>query len=163
MPGDELVPSAQFVATRAITIDVLPASVWPWLMQAGAGRAGFYSYDLLDHLGRPSATRVLEEWQDLDVGDVVAPMTDPSATATSFVLAELDPPRHMVWSKPDSTWSWTLRPVDGGRTRLVTRLKVRYRLAPSALVTIPLIEFGDFAMMRRMLLTIRRRATSVAR
>ena len=162
MPGDELVPSAQFVATRAITIDAPPASVWPWLMQAGAGRAGFYSYDLLDHLGRPSATRVLEEWQDLDVGDVVAPMTDPPTTTTSFVLAELDPPRHMVWSKPDSTWSWALRPVDGGRTRLVTRLKVRYRFAPSALVTVPLIEFGDFAMMRRMLLTIRRRAGTVA-
>jgi hypothetical protein len=68
----------------------------------------------------------------------------------------------MVWSKPDSTWSWMLRPVDGGRTRLVTRLKVRYRLTPSALVTIPLIEFGDFAMMRRMLLTIRRRATLIS-
>jgi hypothetical protein len=66
----------------------------------------------------------------------------------------------MVWSKRDSTWSWALRPVDGGRTRLVTRLKVRYRLAPSAALTVPLIEFGDFAMMRRMLLTLRRRAST---
>jgi hypothetical protein len=160
MPGDDLLPRAQFVATRAITIDAPPVSVWPWLMQTGVGRAGFYSYDLLDHLGHPSATTVLKEWQDLDVGDVVAPMTDPPTTTTSFVLGEIDRPRHMVWSKPDSTWSWTLCPIDGGRTRLVTRLKVRYRLAPSALLTIPLIELGDFAMMRRMLLTLRRRATS---
>jgi hypothetical protein len=135
MPGDDLLPRAQFVATRAITIDAPPVSVWPWLMQTGVGRAGFYSYDLLDHLGHPSATTVLKEWQDLDVGDVVAPMTDPPTTTTSFVLGEIDRPRHMVWSKPDSTWSWTLRPIDGGRTRLVTRLKVRYRLAPSALLT----------------------------
>jgi hypothetical protein len=159
MPGDGLLPRAQFVATRAITIDAPPEAVWPWLIQTGAGRAGFYSYDLLDHLGRPSATSVLEAWQDLSVGDVVAPMTEPPTVTTSFVLADLDPPRHMVWSKPDSTWSWVLRPVDGGRTRLVTRLKVRYRPAPSALLTVPLIEFGDFAMMRRMLLTLRRRAT----
>ena len=63
-----------------------------------------------------------------------------------------------MWSKPDSTWAWTLEPVEGGRTRLVTRLKVRYRLRPDAFVTVPLMEFGDFAMMRRMLLGLRDRA-----
>jgi hypothetical protein len=48
MAGDDLLPAAQFRATRAITIDVPPAAVWPWLVQVGRGRAGWYSNDLLD-------------------------------------------------------------------------------------------------------------------
>jgi hypothetical protein len=59
MPGDEYFPGAQFQATRAITIAAPPNRVWPWLMQVGFGRAGFYSYDLLDGLGHPSAELVL--------------------------------------------------------------------------------------------------------
>jgi hypothetical protein len=54
-PGDSLQPHAQFKATRAISIDAPPDAVWPWLVQAGGGRAGWYSNDLLDNLGHPSA------------------------------------------------------------------------------------------------------------
>ena len=61
MPGDDLVPVSHFTATRAITIEARPADVWPWLAQAGYGRGGFYSYDLIDNLGRPSATSVLPD------------------------------------------------------------------------------------------------------
>ena len=70
----------------------------------------------------------------------------------------------MVWAKPHSTWSWTLTPVNGGRTRLVTRLKERYdwRSPGMALPTVVLLEFGDFPMMRRLLLGIRRRAERLA-
>ena len=63
MPGDELVPVSHFTATRAITIEARPCDVWPWLTQVGYGRAGFYSYDLLDNLGRPSATAIMPQWQ----------------------------------------------------------------------------------------------------
>lgn len=157
--GDDLVPVSHFTATRAITIDAPPDDVWPWLMQVGITRAGFYSYDLLDHHGEPSADQVLEQWQDLVPGDVVAPMADPATDTTAFRIAVANRPHRLVWSKPDSTWAWELRPIDGNRTRLVTRLKVRYRPGVQALLTIPLIEFGDFAMMRRMLLNIRRRST----
>ena len=59
MPGDVLLPSAQFRATRAITIDAPPAAVWPWLVQVGCGRAGWYSNDLLDSLARPSTSEIL--------------------------------------------------------------------------------------------------------
>ena len=55
LPGDELLPSARFVCTRAVTIAAPPAAVWPWLVQVGCGRAGWYSHDLLDNLARPSA------------------------------------------------------------------------------------------------------------
>jgi hypothetical protein len=160
MPGDELLARSHFTATRAITIDAAPAEVWPWLVQVGIEKAGFYSYDVLDNAGRPSTDVVLDEWQHAQVGDMAAPMTDAPTVATSFRVAEIDPPGTLVWAKPDSTWSWSLRPVDGGRTRLVTRLKVRYRLRLGAVLTVPLVEIGDFAMMRRMLLNIRRRATA---
>jgi hypothetical protein len=69
-PGDALVPVSHFTATRAITIEARPSEVWPWLAQAGYGRAGFYSYDLLDNLGRPGATAIMPQWQRAHVGDV---------------------------------------------------------------------------------------------
>ena len=158
MPGDELVPLSHFTATRAITIAAPPGAVWPWLMQVGVGRGGFYSYDLLDNLGRPSAEEPLPQWQTLQVGDLVAPMTNPPTPNTSFVVHSLEPNRSVVWSKPDSTWVWTLTPLAGDRTRLVTRLKQRYRPSLATVVTVVLSEFGDFAMMRKMLLGIKRRA-----
>jgi hypothetical protein len=64
----------------------------------------------------------------------------------------------LVWAKPDSTWAWTLAPLAPDRTRLVTRLRQRYRPTPAGLLTIILAEFGDFAMMRKMLLGIKARA-----
>ena len=63
MPGDDLLPHAQFRCTRAVTIDAPPVAVWPWLVQVGCGRGGWYSNDLLDNLGRPSAREILSELQ----------------------------------------------------------------------------------------------------
>jgi hypothetical protein len=162
MPGDELVPVSHFTATRAVTIDAPAEAVWPWLMQVGYRRAGFYSYDLLDNLGRPSARTVLPEWQNLRSGDTAAPMANPPTPATSFVIADADSPGLLVWSKPDSTWSWILRALPDGRTRLITRLRQRYRAAPATIVTVILAEFGDFPMMRKMLLGIKERAETTA-
>jgi hypothetical protein len=163
MPGDELVPGCQVRWTRAITIDAPPDAVWPWLVQAGFGKAGFYSNDLLDNVGHPSATRLLPELQRLDVGDWV-PMFSRVDNATAFKVQGFQPGRFLVWAKPDSTWAWMLAPLPGGRTRLVTRIRQRYdRRAPaSALLTAALMELGDFPMMRRMLIGIRRRAESTA-
>jgi hypothetical protein len=162
MPCDDLVPVSHFTATRAVTIGAPPEAVWPWLIQVGYRRAGFYSYDLLDNLGRPSARTVLPEWQALRGGDVAAPMANPPTPATSFVIADASPPGHLVWAKPDSTWTWILRALPGGRTRLVTRLRQRYRATPAALVTVILAEFGDYPMMRKMLLGIKQRAEMAA-
>lgn len=162
MPGDELVPVSHFTATRAVTVDAPPAAVWPWLLQVGYLRAGFYSYDLLDNLGRPSARTVLPEWQHLHCGDVAAPMANPPTPATSFVITHADPPEQLLWVKPDSTWCWTLHATPDGRTRLVTRLRQRYRATRATAVTVILAEFGDFPMMRRMLIGIKLRAETTA-
>ena len=71
MAGDELCLRPQLKATRAVTIDAPPEDIWPWLVQWGWNRAGFYSYDLLDNLGRRSAEEILPEFQRLAVGDWV--------------------------------------------------------------------------------------------
>jgi hypothetical protein len=71
MPGDGVVQRPTFDATRAVSIAAPPECVFPWLVQIGVGRAGWYSYDLLDNLGRPSAEVILQEHQHLDIGDVV--------------------------------------------------------------------------------------------
>ncbi|MCV2393653.1 hypothetical protein OEB99_04970 [Actinotalea sp. M2MS4P-6] len=158
MPGDDLLARAEFVATRAISIAAPPDEVWPWLVQVGFRRAGFYSYDLLDNLGRRSAREILPEFQELGVGDLAAPMASPPDERTAFTVQRIEPPHVLVWAKPDSTWSWMLTEELPGRTRLLTRLKARYDLGPFLPVTLLLMEVADFPMMRRMLLGIRERA-----
>jgi len=158
MPGDDLVPGCQYSATRAITIGAPPAAVWSWLVQAGFGKAGFYSNDLLDNAGHPSADHLIAGLQGPRVGDWV-PMFTKVNDRTAFKVAAVEPRRQLLWSKPDSTWAWRLTPVAGG-TRLVTRLRHRYRRERrgDALLSLLLNEFGDFPMMRKMLLTLKHRA-----
>jgi hypothetical protein len=70
LPGDELVTTPTFNATRAISIAAPPERVWPWLVQVGSRRAGWYSYDLLDNLGHHRSTRrIIPELQQLTPGD----------------------------------------------------------------------------------------------
>jgi hypothetical protein len=159
MPGDELVPKAQFIVTRAISIAAPPEAVWPWIVQSGFRRAGFYSYDLFDNLGKPSAGHVVPEFQDIKIGDWVA-MAEPVNDTTAFRIAGFDRNRWLLWRKPDSTWAWRFEPTPEGGTRLVTRLKGQYDLEhpTSALLSMFLLEWGDFPMMRRLLLSVRARA-----
>jgi hypothetical protein len=74
LPGDDLIPSPNLVATRAITVRASAEHVWPWIVQLGQGRGGFYSYDFLENLvgcDIHSADRIVLEWQDAKVGDEV--------------------------------------------------------------------------------------------
>jgi hypothetical protein len=167
MPGDDVVKTGQFNATRAITVHAPPAAVWPWIIQLGYRRGGFYSYDLLDNAGEPSAECLLDEYQDLDVGDAIPMFRELHGLAVEYVVDSMDPPNSMLWihrphrgEAPDSTWSWRLAPLTGGRTRLVTRMKQDYRWHTPrlALFNLWLMEFGDFAMERKMLKAIRARA-----
>lgn len=90
LPGDHLVPEPTLVETRAITIDAAPADIWPWLVQMGYGRGGWYSYDQMDMKGH-SATEVVPEWQQLAVGDTV-----PTHPAGGFEAALVDREQALV-------------------------------------------------------------------
>jgi hypothetical protein len=90
LPGDDLVPDASTVDTRSIEIVAPPADVWPWLVQMGYGRAGWYSYDTLDMAGA-SSRRIVPEWQTLAVGDIV-----PTHPGGGFEVRRMEPGRALV-------------------------------------------------------------------
>lgn len=159
MPGDDLIDNVAFLATRAITIDAPPDAVWPWLVQVGCLRAGFYADDLLDNLGHPSARTILPEYQQLELGQWV-PMSPTPTDMTAFKVAGFEANQWLLWHQPLSTWSWTLTELRGRRTRLITRIRAHrdWRHPADSMLSVVLMEFGDFPMMRRMLLGIRDRA-----
>jgi hypothetical protein len=172
MPGDDVVRRAQFNATRSISIDAPPEQVWPRIVQLRYGSAGFYTYDLIDNAGQWSAERILDEYQHPAAGDLMPMCKEVGGLAIAYTVTAFETNEWMVWvhrpqptEKPDSTWTWRLdvTAVDG--TRLVTRVKQGYRWVKPGLVffNFVLMEMGDFAMERRMLKGIKRRAESSER
>jgi len=163
MPGDESVPDAQLVVTRARDIAAPPERVWPWLVQMGAGRGGFYSYDSLERLigmKTESAEAVLSEHQALKVGDTISfgPWQNAYATATT-----VDCPNVLAMRLRDSAqspfdWSWSfVVSATGGGSRLIVR--ARYRWERRALgPAVRALDLGDAIMTRRMLKGIAERA-----
>jgi hypothetical protein len=164
MVGDEVCARPQFNATRAVTIRARPEEIWPWLVQIGFGRAGWYTYDLLDNLGRHSAERIIPEFQHLAVGDwVPMGLTGKVTPYTAYRVTRMEPDRLMLWEKGGGTWLWLLDPIDAGHTRLITRMRGRYGWSKPTIVSeLILMEIGDPFMTRKCLLGIKRRAERLA-
>ena len=161
LPGDGVVVDPTFNATRAITVDAPPEAVWPWIAQMGFGRAGWYSYDLLDNLGRHSADRIIASLQDVQRGDLV-PMGPGGG---GLRVNDLVRGEWLLWwdGIGYSTWLWSLEQIAPGRTRLVTRVRTRYRWThPTILFALLLMEPWDFPMMRKCMLGIKQRAESAS-
>jgi hypothetical protein len=158
MPGDELIPGAG-QATRAITIHAEPEQVWPWLVQLGYGKAGWYSYDWIDNDFEPSADRILPEHQELAPGDKILMM--PSM---GFVVDRIDEPHAIVSVLEDGSTSWCLGlyPTDAGFTRLVSRWRPKFDITPATFFLTMLSEPGTFIMEQKMLRTIRDRVERLA-
>ena len=160
MPGDEVLEHPTFNATRAVTIEATPEEIWPWIVQIGYRRAGFYSYDHLDNDGIPSAERILPEFQMLKISDLI-----PLSKTANVRVVELEPPSSMVlvfevegtWSH--ATWVWGLYPEDATHTRLVTRLRVNAKGIRSQFF----LDFGEIIMMRKCMLGIKQRAEQRSR
>jgi len=149
LAGDLLIATPKAEATDAIEIDAPPSAVWPWLVQMGCGRAGFYSHDDLDNGGVRSEITIVPELQHLQVGDVV-PATPRGTDGFTVIILEpehalvlgslVDSDAHRALrfsqSKPEryfqSTWAFVLEPLAGDRTRLVVRARVDY--APDGLM-----------------------------
>ncbi|WP_208718784.1 hypothetical protein [Corallococcus sicarius] len=175
LPGDGLVPNPVAVNTRAITIDARPEDVWPWLVQIGYRRAGWYSYDVLERAAGAgefveghSADHIHPRLQALAVGDII-----PMSRWTGMQVAELVPARALVlrsvmddetptWGV--TTWAFVLEPLGEGRTRLLVRGRTggdprRW----GERVFGQLIEFPHFVMERKMLLGVKARAERMER
>jgi hypothetical protein len=158
--GDDLCPNARIVATRCITIAAPPEDVFPWLRQMGFGRAGWYSYDWIDNLGRKSATAIEPHLQTLATGGVL-----PGGPA-DFEAVIVDPPRALVMrlaQKGRATKStnfvlaYELRDCPEG-TRLVTRMRARIDAFGGPIIEKLLLAPGDGIMLRRQLLNVAKRA-----
>lgn len=128
LPGDEVVPDASVVMDRAFTLSAPPAVVWPWLVQLGKDRAGWYlprSVERLVPESRRAIRHVDPRWQDLAVGDVIP---DWGGKGARFELLAVEPPYALVHASTRGhvrlTWALVLTPVDAG-----TRLQLRLRLA----------------------------------
>jgi hypothetical protein len=170
LPGDELVPDADLTATRAITVRAGADGVWPWIAQLGQGRGGFYSYDFLENLvgcDIHSATRVVPEWQSIDVGDAV--YLHPEV---GLIVAVVEPGRALVLrggvpiarTPPpyDFTWAFVLRDRADGSTRLVVRERYGYSRWWAWSLVEP-AELVSFVMSQRMLRGIKERAERAVR
>jgi hypothetical protein len=143
LPGDELLPDAADQVTQFVDIAAAPATIWPWLVQMGCQRAGFYSLDVLDNGGRRSAREIHPDLQTLAVGDII-PATPNGPDG--FEVLHIDEPRALVLGglqdvqgkrqvrfndarRPrfwQVTWAFVLEPLDGRSTRLSVRARAAF-------------------------------------
>jgi hypothetical protein len=203
LPGDDIVPVTTAIETRGITIDAPPEAVWPWLVQMGYGRAGWYSYDQLDMRGK-SADKLVPEWGTIAVGDIV-----PMAPGSGFEVRVVEPGHALVLFSDTAlvesqaaaarepamgaeapveeaaatppglaasgrflgtapqefaaSWAFVVEPLEGGRSRLIERFRVRFGDGgPSFRFIGPVMGFGVFVMMRRQMIGISERAMLTA-
>jgi hypothetical protein len=167
--GDDLLPSARTQMTHHVYIEAPPAKVWPWLVQMGRRRGGWYSWDFLDNGGVASADRIIPELQKLAVGDVLP--IKPSGPDGFAVLA-FDPPRALVLGdssllpgrpmppkgKPRGTWAFLLEPIGRTGTHLIVRVRIDYEPSWAATLVRPFIAGLHEVMERKQLRTLKQRA-----
>lgn len=175
LAGDELIPNPLLLTTRAISIHTGRTKVWPWLVQMGQGRGGFYSYEWLENLiglDIHNADRIVPELQTLQAGDSI-----PFWRGAGVKVLGIEPPCLLVLggsiyaenasSQPPTsanntggTWVFALQESSPGETRLIVRTRVA-RFPPawlSFLICRLLIEPAHFIMERGMLHGIRKRS-----
>jgi len=157
--GDDIVSDARAQLTHAVTVDAPPRDVWPWLVQMGCQRAGWYSWDALDNARRRSADRIVPELQHLAVGDVLP--ARPTG-AEGFKVLRIVPERALVldgasprWA---GTWAFELQPLGSERTRLVTRYRAAYPPNKRASTVLPALAAVHAFMERKQLRMIKHHA-----
>jgi hypothetical protein len=156
--GDDILSDAHAQLTHTTMIDAPPSDVWPWLVQMGGQRAGWYSWDVLDNGGKRSANHIIPELQRLAVGDVLPARP---AGAEGFKVVRVIPERALVLSSPSpqwqGTWAFVLEPVDG-KTRLITRYRAAYPPSPRMSLMLPVLATVHAFMERKQLRTIKHHA-----
>lgn len=181
LPGDDLVREPNWSATRALTVEATPERVWPWLVQMGYGRGGWYGdlpwwKDPAGHAGpASSAWELLPDTPPIAVGDVLLDGPNCDETKGGWRVAEVEAGHHLVLFSartiygreltddrpyPPSwfacSWSFVLHPMGDRTCRLVVRTRVHYR--PAWMVgAAGVLRSGDTVMQRAMLMGIKRR------
>lgn len=159
LEGDDIIAQAGAQLTHAIAIDAPPNDVWPWLLQMGGQRAGWYSWDALDNAGVRSATRIIPALQDLEVGDVI-----PARPVGSegFEVLRIVPQRALVLGGISPSWrgTWTLvlEPLSSGGTRLITRYRAAFPPTARMSLLLPVLRAAHALMERKQLRSIKQRA-----
>ncbi len=157
MPGDRIQPHPIFNATRAVTIQARPEQIWPWLVQIGYLRAGWYGYDWIDNEGLKSADRILPALQHLKVGDDL-----PIWRANNYKVVAVESNRFLVWESASGHDSMTLAlyPIDASHTRLIWRKRDAPYIWTSPSVLIPQLfaDAVDVIAIRQNMLGIQARA-----
>jgi hypothetical protein len=162
LPGDDLLPRAKVRWTHGITIRARPAEIWPWLIQMGCRRGGWYSYDGLDNGGVASAESVVPELQRVEVGDIF-PWTP--VASDGFVVKAVEPDSVLVLGDDagNVAWAFVLELIDETRTRLLVRASGDYEGLTVGLI----LKLGwrpiHFGMQRRQLLNLKRHVEAAAR
>lgn len=154
-PGDDLVDPADVVMDRAFTVPGPPEQVWPWLVQLGKQRAGWYLPARAERFlprSRRAARTVNPAWLGLRPGDVIP---DYGGRHETFEVAAITAPSSLVYRSrrghTDVTWSLTMEPATGppGQTRIFLRLRmapVRHqRLARTAGELVDLLTVAGMA------------------
>jgi hypothetical protein len=143
LPGDDAIPDAAGQFTHSTVIGAPPEKVWPWLVQMGGGRAGFYSIDLLDNDGVPSAREIRPNLQQLRVGDRIPSRPDaddhfevlriqPARALLLGMLFDVENQRQLPFDAPrphrfwQVSWAFVLEPLDRERTRLYARARAAF-------------------------------------
>ena len=156
MVGDDEIPDPQLDATRAISIAAPATAVWPWLLQMGYKRAGFYSYRF-DNAWVPSPWYILPELQVLQVGDIM-----PTGPGQGFTVKSMEPDRSLLLVIDQDplrvSAAILLDQVAQAETRMVGRVRVRFGGGLPLFLYRLLFDLGDFIMMRKMFLGIKERA-----
>jgi len=170
-PGDEMSPDPASEATRAITIHAPVETVWPWIVQIGQDRGGFYSYTWLENLfgARMRNADTIIPNLTREAGDTVWMTPRERFGGKGCVkVARLDPSRAVVMVSledydavlktgvaPHGTWAILLQPLDDRTTRLI----VRSRSGPQeGALRFLFFDPAHFIMERKMMLSIRDRA-----
>jgi hypothetical protein len=160
MPGDELDPTPSFLSTRAITIDASPGEIWPWIVQMGWSRAGYYGYDFIENINSPrgilSADSIIPELQQVEVGDTI-----PISELGVWLMYDVEPDSYLVWTGTDtlSAFTWALYPIDSLSTRLVNRIRWTHHWDDLQLLALDLFtEVADFLAVRKVLHGVKARA-----
>lgn len=179
LPGDEFVPHPKSEITAAITVHAPVQYVWPWFAQLGCQRGGWYSYDLLDNGGVPSAEKILPEYQKLRVGDMIAAVPNGSfgfpvaivehnrvlslaGTLNTQTGKSAQPHDENLKAYFSGDQTFFMEPISDNAARLIFRMRTDWnKTRANDLMYRGIVEPISFVMGRKMLQTVKARAEAL--